>query len=383
MSLRRSWPGSVSSFALAVALVAAGPAARAAAQDTWQKAYSDGERAFTHNDYVTAEQKFRYAIANNPSKNRGPKVLVISQQRGFIPEYYLAIICAETKPEEALKFAGIAGTYLESKEQIDTLKAAEAKATQVLRSVQTGSVPVPPTGRDTKPAVDPSAQAVKDIRAALSTGQLDAAVQLRDQARANGAKGSEFDDVSHTVDQRVDQKTFDTAMSAATQALAANRFSEAAQQAQRARQTGIDPGRVTAFEADLSRQQQAAAGSGVASRTTTEATPSGRSMPSRPSPAVVDAERRGLRALLSGDYQVAMAVLQASALDVDGQRARFYLACAEAGQALMEPDPAKRSNLQAEARQDWQAVAASRPSFAADLRYISPAILRTLGIAQD
>lgn len=395
MSRHRSWLASATRLAFAGAIVLAlgliATSRLVSAQDTWWKAYLDGEEAFKNHDYVKAEAKLRDSIARAPKgQSHGPKAVLISQQRGFIPEYYLAIIYADSpgRAADALEFVGQAKYYLTDKTQIDALAAAEKKAKNALAAAQPPA-PAPgsgdagrsngPPSTPAKPPADPYAEVIASLRSELNAGKLDEAIRDRNQARVGGAKGDAFDAVSRAIDQ----KDFDRAMAAADQALKEKKFADAMTAAEHARGLFVDPGKVSSLESEITRLADAAKAVGPAPDRGKVAPPppTAPPKPAAPSAAVLDAQRRGLRALLLGDYQDAMLALRPVALDANGARARFYLACAEAGLALTEPDAARRANLESEAKRDWQAVAADRASFSADLTFVSPAIMRTLGIA--
>jgi hypothetical protein len=396
----QSWRGSVVSLALA-GVLAGGVGARLVAQDTWQRLYLDGETAFKNHDYKTAESKLLAALAApGVTKSRGKNALVISQQRGFFPEYYLAIICFETnRLADGLVYAGKAEVYLDAKDQIDKLNTEKAAATKALAASApppqpqasgdaSGTKTTPPQPDNSKPPVDPWASAAANIQSALSANKLSDAISLRDQARRSGAHGDAFNAATHAVDQR----DFESSMATATQELSLGHYAAARQAADHAGQLGVDFQKVTFLESQISKlEQQASAGAALTSARggkppVTTPAPSGTSAPPSvappaPNPVVLDAERRGLTALLLGNYQAAMGALQSAALDPSAPRARFYLACAEAGLSLLESDAAKRSNLETDARRDWQAVAGGRSAVLADLPYISPAILHALGIS--
>lgn len=394
MSRHRSWLASVTRLALAGAIVLAlgliATSRLVSAQDTWWKAYLDGESAFKNHDYTTAEAKLRDSIARAPKgQSHGPKAVLVSQQRGFIPEYYLAIICADSgRAADALEFVGQAKYYLTDKTQVDALAAAEKKAKNALAAAQPPAPAAgagdtgrsnPPPSTPAKPPVDPYAEVIASLRSELNAGKLDEAIRDRNQARVGGAKGDAFDAVSRAIDQ----KDFDRAMATADQALKEKKFADAMTAAEHARGLFVDPGKVISLESEITRLADAAKAVVPAPDRGKAAPPPPTAPPRPPAPsaAVLDAQRRGLRAFLSGDYQDAMLALRPVALDANGARARFYLACAEAGLALLEPDAAKRANLESEAKRDWQAVAVNRASFSADFTFVSPAIMRTLGIA--
>lgn len=76
-------------------------------QDLWYDLYERGERAFKAQQFPEAEQLFRRA-QNHPAapKTTGETVLLYSQVRGYIPEYYLAVICLNSgRLDEAFLYA--------------------------------------------------------------------------------------------------------------------------------------------------------------------------------------------------------------------------------------------------------------------------------------
>jgi tetratricopeptide (TPR) repeat protein len=392
MSRRRLLPDSASkraTFARLIAaawLLAALVAPAAVAQEAWKKNYNDAVHEFAGKqpDYVAIGQKLMASIDDRSSPTKhGPNVIISSQQRGYIPEFYLAQICVKTgRPEDALQFVEQARSYLSDRDELAVLTKTAEEAHRLIADRT-------PATRGAPPPITPPAPAPGVIASPPPAAAAPAPVNppAPDPAAAKLAE-------------------FNNEIAAATRAAAAGNFAEARAAAERARRLGVDSPRVDALEADIRRREQAnlleeaqqalkkdfliaarikatqaralggdttLADSVLASINSRE-----RAVPAATAPAAQ--ERAGMRAFLSGDYRAAIDVLKD--LAPRDPRARLYVATSEAALALLETDTAKKAALTSDAQRDWAAIAGARATFDADLQYVSPEIRRILGISQ-
>ncbi|HVZ20608.1 MAG TPA: caspase family protein, partial [Vicinamibacterales bacterium] len=122
---------SVSASLLAVLVIA--PAAHAQQQAV--RSYIDGENAYRAGDMSLAEQKFRDCL-NSPDvpRDRGSKVRLVSQQYGFYPEVYLALIYQQQRRyQDVLTYAALAKRYIKSSDPLYIVfGGAEAEARRML-----------------------------------------------------------------------------------------------------------------------------------------------------------------------------------------------------------------------------------------------------------
>lgn len=120
--------------ALLAALVIA-PIAQAQQQAV--RSYIDGESAYRAGDLALAEQKFRDCL-NSPDvpKDRGSKVRLVSQQYGFYPEVYLALIYQQQhRYQDVLTYVALAKRYIKQGDPLFIVFAgAEAEAKRMLTS---------------------------------------------------------------------------------------------------------------------------------------------------------------------------------------------------------------------------------------------------------
>lgn len=120
--------------ALLAALVIA-PVAQAQQQAV--RSYIDGESAYRAGDLALAEQKFRDCL-NSPDvpKDRGSKVRLVSQQYGFYPEVYLALIYQQQhRYQDVLTYVALAKRYIKQGDPLFIVFAgAEAEAKRMLTS---------------------------------------------------------------------------------------------------------------------------------------------------------------------------------------------------------------------------------------------------------
>jgi len=86
-----------------------------AAQVEFATAYLQGVDAYNNADYTTAEQQLQASLhsSDTPPKSRGARVVLVSQQKGFYPEFYLALIYQQLQRyDEVLTYAEQAKHYI-------------------------------------------------------------------------------------------------------------------------------------------------------------------------------------------------------------------------------------------------------------------------------
>jgi hypothetical protein len=109
-------------------------------QDQFARDYLDGETAYQNGDWVKAEQKFQDSLKSKDApKARGSSVRLVSQQYGYFPEYYLALIYAHLERySEVRRYAELAKKYIKRGDpDYLTLESYESQATQALAAHQT------------------------------------------------------------------------------------------------------------------------------------------------------------------------------------------------------------------------------------------------------
>jgi hypothetical protein len=90
-------------------------------------------------------------------------------------------------------------------------------------------------------------------------------------------------------------------------------------------------------------------------------------------------ERLGVRNYYEGRYDAAISVL--SAVPASGRpRVGLYLAASKAALSLLEINGARKTTLETEARRTMDPYRAQTGVFSNDVRYLSPAILKLLGL---
>jgi hypothetical protein len=215
----------------------------ARAQDQWYQVYRDGESAFKKGDYNLAERKMLEAMSHpSAPKTRGPDVLQISQQRGFIPEYYLALIYnSQKKYAEAVKYATVAGSYLTPRNRpyYDNLRDTNDKAKLALNGF---NLPLG-GGSGTSTAVA--------VNAALEAGRFDDARTAARQGQTAGTSAAEVTDLL----KRIDQQEFTVVMRDAAKARDARQYAEATRLAGRARELNVDNSKADALTTDISNRE--------------------------------------------------------------------------------------------------------------------------------
>ncbi len=131
--------------AVLLAALVVSPAAHAQPQAV--RSYIDGESAYRSGDLALAEQKFRDCL-NSPDvpKDRGSKVRLVSQQYGFYPEVYLALIYQQQhRYQDVLTYVALAKRYIKQGDPLFIVfSGAEAEAKRMLTSRAGG-------GDDTRP----------------------------------------------------------------------------------------------------------------------------------------------------------------------------------------------------------------------------------------
>jgi hypothetical protein len=126
----------VCAFAAVVGLMAQGQFARD---------YVEGETAYENGDLITAEQKFLDSLKSaDAPKSRGSRVRLVSQQYGYFPEYYLAVIYSDQKRHsDVLKYAALAKKYIKGGDPLYlTLLNAENQAKNALANPNADERPV-------------------------------------------------------------------------------------------------------------------------------------------------------------------------------------------------------------------------------------------------
>jgi hypothetical protein len=237
----RARRGAQSAFLLvAVACAATAMPHSVYAQEPWKKLYVDAKGAFERRDYAVAEQKFKASMDDaSAPKTHGPKVLIYSQVRGFIPEYYLALIYASQKKfPEAIHYATIAEGYLKRSDApyYATLHTASETAKLAMNA----------------PLPAPSGTRLRgDVAVALAGGHFDDARNLVRQGQAAGATGN---DVTELLRQ-IDREEFSVLMRDAGTARDARNFAEAARLASRARQLNVDNKQADDLVSDIANRE--------------------------------------------------------------------------------------------------------------------------------
>jgi hypothetical protein len=133
-------------FSAALLAFAFAPSFGLLAQDQFARAYVEGETAYQNGDLATAEQRFLDSLKSaDAPKNRGSKVHLVSQQYGYFPEAYLALIYSDQQNRciDVLKYAALAKKYVKGGDPFYlTLRNAESRA----KDCNNGSTPPPPGG---------------------------------------------------------------------------------------------------------------------------------------------------------------------------------------------------------------------------------------------
>jgi hypothetical protein len=105
------------------------------AQQQAVRSYIDGESAYRAGDLALAEQKFRDCL-NSPDvpRDRGSKVRLVSQQYGFYPEVYLALIYQQQRRyQDVLTYVALAKRYIKNSDPLYIVfSGAEAEARRML-----------------------------------------------------------------------------------------------------------------------------------------------------------------------------------------------------------------------------------------------------------
>lgn len=130
------------------------------AQDQFARHYVDGETAYQAGDWTKSERKFLESIHSpDAPKSRGARVRLVSQQYGYFPEYYLAMLYAEQKRyNDVLKYAAIAKGYIRGGDPLYlTLVNAESQARNALASGANAAGTRSFERPRTDPALDPIA----------------------------------------------------------------------------------------------------------------------------------------------------------------------------------------------------------------------------------
>ena len=249
-----------------VAAVVAALGARVPAQDLWYKSYLDGKSAYEKGDLGTAERKIKAAMdAKDAPKERGQTVPLVSQQRGFLPEYYLALICASEKRwTEALTYAQKAQTYVKRSDKEWSLLSGvllDAPAAVAAAAPPAASPPPAPTQPPASPDTSakssaPGAQVTFDklmgnARAALTAGRLDEARSLVAQAQTLNFDAA----AAGNLGKQIDAQEFAAVMTEARKAVGEKRYAAGRTSAQRARALGIDNAQADALLGDITRQE--------------------------------------------------------------------------------------------------------------------------------
>jgi hypothetical protein len=107
-------PSRIPAFVAGLALCLAAASVLVHAQAQFALHYLAGEEAYGDGDMAKAEQEFRASLnSKDVTKSRGTGVLLVSQQRDYFPEYYLAVIlCRDQRYPDAVKFADAAKKYI-------------------------------------------------------------------------------------------------------------------------------------------------------------------------------------------------------------------------------------------------------------------------------
>jgi hypothetical protein len=403
-------------------------AARAEAQ--WYKTYADGVKAVKDQKWELAEQKLKDSIreAEREGKRPGRRVLTYSQLRPpFVPDFYLAIVYANTKrPKEA-------DAALNKVRAADWVDQGDPEFTAVRQTVDTELKALAAPEPEPKPNPAEIARRQFDSLMQQARDRLGARRFADAREAATSAKGLNVDPKS--ADDLLKTIEFESLMAQAETEFQSKRFAEAKATALRAGAVGQSSARTNALltriewnrlldqaQADIDSRRftparsavksasdlgadSAAVGSllsrisigeaeetvrtSLASGDTKAATAAIRALSgldprNRQLAAFTqsldaltsgDAQRLGLLAFYRGDYDEAIRVLQPLALRAGvPPRVHLYLACSNAALALFgRPDAASRLRT---ARDQYRKATGS--DLAADRRFISPRILRTL-----
>ena len=115
------------------------------AQGQFARDYVEGETAYENGDLITAEQKFLDSLKSaDAPKSRGSRVRLVSQQYGYFPEYYLAVIYSDQKRHsDVLKYAALAKKYIKGGDPLYlTLLNAENQAKNALANPNADERPI-------------------------------------------------------------------------------------------------------------------------------------------------------------------------------------------------------------------------------------------------
>jgi tetratricopeptide (TPR) repeat protein len=207
-----------------------------AAQDLWYKTYLDAKTAYDRHDLATAEQKFLASMSERGApREHGPSVLLVSQQRGFMPEYYLALIYAERKQwVDVVRYATLAERYRDLTDHLRApIVAAMATATKALEA--------PPPGGGGTVAGD---TLFRNAQSAAAAERFDEARSLAAQALASGASPGSID----LLRQFIEDHEFDAVLRDGTKARDDGRYPAARAAITRLRALNVDANRKSAID---------------------------------------------------------------------------------------------------------------------------------------
>lgn len=348
-------------------------------QQRWYEAYEDALRAIDRKDWAAAEARLKTALQSRTTQGRHVRTYG-TQFVDYIPEYYLAVVYANTRRyQQALDlFAKVqqaklvidgSPEYVQLKQHAqaakDALAAPQVAGTQP-PAAPTALVETPPAAAAGAPSREPPAisrppgettsAATADLErrerfatlliqvtADVDAGRLEAARSRAEEARATGVDSARAAEVLRRIDATIAERD-------AQAAVRRRDWPEA----QRLRNVlrDLEPGHARLRELD------AAIAKGL-----TQA-------------SVADVERSALRAFYSGDYAMAILLLERVQQAGASPRAFFYLACSHAAIGLLEG--AQGTARLQQARELYAKARPSQNRFAPDRRYISPRILQAL-----
>lgn len=352
---RRACRGaSAVSLGLLALSLATPPDARAA--ETWYQAYESALRAVKAGDWRLAEEKLRFAQKNGPSPSRQVRTYGL-QFIAFLPEYYLGVVYAnQGKQREALALLN--------------------------RVEKEGLV----TARD--PEYEELSRLVKAAQESLKVEENAKRAQADQEAKAR----QEQERIKAEKEQ---QAKLERLIADGGEALAARKFGDARSLATAARETGVDAARVETLMKSIRVGESLERLRGaVSQRDWVQAQSLAREVASldpenedlKPLQALIakgldagvgaEIETAALRAFYSGDYSLAIALLERAAARQESARVYLYMACSNATLGLLQGQGGRP--LIEKARAQFARARRLDARLVLDRRFISPRVLRAL-----
>lgn len=353
---------------MSIALVCVPPSEVIA--ETWYEAYEAAQRAVESRKWDVAEQKLKQSLRDGPRQGRQVRMYGV-RFIAFVPDYYLGVVYFNQgrHAEAVAQFRKVEESNLVKEgdpERRQLTELREAAERQLAARVATASPivtppPNPSRAVDSRPSEAPRTAAepltgesetvrifqrlLNEASLAVTAGRLDEARAAVTKARELGVDAGRVNDVATRVEVA-------EGLSGARSAIRNERWAEAERLIRRI--GALDPGNrdVQAFARMLEKHGAV-------------------------HPFDATLERTALRAFYVGAYAEAIDLLnRVIKQSPRNPRAHFYLACSKAALGLMQGANGRR-DLEA-ARSAYLKAQSLGARFTTDRRYISPRVLGAL-----